>query len=190
MPGSQASAEPWGPGRLVLVVGPSGAGKDTLIGLARQALDGDPAVVFPRRLVTRETNRWEDHDTLTPAEFEAGVASGRWPLCWRAHGLGYALPPSLPADIAAGRTVVVNLSRAMVAQARRRFAHVVVVYVTAPPEVLAARVAGRGRNDDVAERVGRKAPEERDLAADCIIDNSGRADIAAAELLRIIRETF
>ena len=39
-----------GPGRLVLVAGPSGAGKDTLIAHARAACRNDATVVFPRRM--------------------------------------------------------------------------------------------------------------------------------------------
>ncbi len=50
-----------GPGRLVLVVGPSGAGKDTLIGLAQAACAEDGTIVFPRRVVTREASASEDN---------------------------------------------------------------------------------------------------------------------------------
>jgi ribose 1,5-bisphosphokinase len=47
------------PGRLVLVIGPSGAGKDTLIGLAQAACADGNDVVFPQRVVTREASSLE-----------------------------------------------------------------------------------------------------------------------------------
>jgi len=67
---------PIGPGRLVAVAGPSGAGKDTLLRFARNLLGGDPNIVFPRRVVTREPSAEEDHDALSEAGFAAAVAAG------------------------------------------------------------------------------------------------------------------
>lgn len=60
------------PGRLDLVVGPSGAGKDMLIRLARAALACEPRYVFPRRLVTRPPSADEDNDPIDEAAFAAG----------------------------------------------------------------------------------------------------------------------
>ena len=57
-------------GHLVLVVGPSGAGKDSVIAGARAALKGDAGVVFPRRFVTRLSNPdAEDHVSMSEMEF-------------------------------------------------------------------------------------------------------------------------
>jgi ribose 1,5-bisphosphokinase len=69
-----------GPGRLVLVVGPSGAGKDTLIDGARRALADDPSVVFPRRVVTRPTSISEDNTFACAEEFTQAVTDGRFSL--------------------------------------------------------------------------------------------------------------
>jgi ABC-type phosphonate transport system ATPase subunit len=52
------SSQPIGPGRLVLVVGPSGAGKDTVIAGTKAACAGDPGIVFSRRPKRKTTIRW------------------------------------------------------------------------------------------------------------------------------------
>ena len=160
-------------GTFVAIVGPSGAGKDTLIAHARGELAGRADFLFARRLVTRPANAFEDHDTIDEAGFEAGHASGRFALSWRAHGLGYALPASILVALGEGRHVVCNLSRGVLPLARSRFARVVVVEVTAPEDVLAARLAARGRESRAAidERLAREAARRGELRADLVIVN-------------------
>ncbi|HEV2955010.1 MAG TPA: phosphonate metabolism protein/1,5-bisphosphokinase (PRPP-forming) PhnN [Xanthobacteraceae bacterium] len=178
-----------GPGRLVLVVGPSGAGKDTLLDLARAALRDDASVVFPRRVVTRAAAD-EPHDTMESAAFENAARAGAFALTWDAHDLRYGIPAGIDADIRAGRTVVCNVSRTIVDAARERYARVLVVLVTAPPEVLAARLAARARGSDgdLSLRLAR-SENFAALAADCVIANVGAPEAGADALMAAIVAT-
>ena len=174
-----------GPGRLVLVVGPSGAGKDTLIARAR-AMCRDDQVVFPRRVITRPASAAENNDTLTDEAFDAALAGGAFALSWNAHGLKYGIPRSIESDIGAGRTVVCNVSRTVVAAARARYAHMTAVLITAPPAVLAARLAKRGRASDGAiENRIRRTVDER-FAPDLVITTVGSVDDNERRLLDIV----
>ena len=137
-----------GPGRLILVVGPSGAGKDTVLSLVREATRDDTRVVFPRRVITRVADGSEDHDSVSLAQFDQGVADGAFAVWWDAHGNKYGIPASAQDAIAAGATVVCNVSRTVVAALRRRYLHVVAVLITAPTAVLEERLAARRRSSD------------------------------------------
>lgn len=185
---TQDAAGGIGPGRLVLVVGPSGAGKDTLLRLARAASVDDPSVVFPRRVVTRESSADEDNVAVTFDEFRRAREHGDFAVHWEAHGHFYALSTGVDDDIRAGRTVVVNVSRTVISALRQTYANVVVVAVTAPPEVLAARLAARARHSDgnIAERLTRNV-DEASAPADVTILNAGTADYHSRQLLRVIR---
>ncbi|MGY8666773.1 phosphonate metabolism protein/1,5-bisphosphokinase (PRPP-forming) PhnN [Bradyrhizobium sp. UFLA05-109] len=177
-----------GPGRLVLVVGPSGAGKDTLLGLAKAALTEDHDVVFPRRIVTREASAAEDNVSVTPDEFRRGLDHGDFAAHWEAHGLSYALPVDINDDIRAGRTVVVNISRTVIGALRQAYGNVVVVAITAPPNVLAQRLAARARHSDgnITERLKRHV-DEASAHADVTIVNAGSPDYHSRQLVRVIR---
>jgi ribose 1,5-bisphosphokinase len=185
---AQAGPALVGPGRLVLVVGPSGAGKDTLIDGARDACQGDPRFVFPRRLVTRPASQFEDHDTLSQTLFDQAVVEGRLALWWNAHGLKYGIPASIDDDIRAARTVVCNVSRTIVAAARERYAQVAVVMITASAEILAARLAARDRTSDgkVADRMARSTALEQSFHADFVIKNVYRPENGVRRLLDVI----
>jgi ribose 1,5-bisphosphokinase len=184
----QKAASPVAAGTFICVIGPSGAGKDTLIRLARLELGARPGFLFPPRFVTREKSAFEDHEILSPAQFDAGLREGRFALHWQAHGLSYAIESSILPALAAGATAVCNVSREAVAAAREKFADVKVVAITAPEAVLAARLAARGREspEAVSERLARNqsfaAGRHIEPAPDITILNSGRPEAAAKAL--------
>ena len=79
---------------LVLVVGPSGAGKDTLLNAACDALGDDPTVRFVRRVITRPAPRPgeadpEAFDAVDEQEFERLRDAGGFAL-W--SGTSFAAP--------------------------------------------------------------------------------------------------
>jgi ribose 1,5-bisphosphokinase len=176
-------------GTLVLVVGPSGAGKDTLIAAAREALADDPGFVFPRRIVTREAvKELEDHDTISREDFAAWRAADGFALSWDAHGLSYALPKSILADLEAGRTVVANTSRQVLGEAVARYGTQVVL-VTADRAVRAARLSGRGRESeaDVAARLAREGAALPPGVEATVIDNSADLATAVTAFIAVLR---
>ena len=185
---AQGEAGTIGPGRLVLVVGPSGAGKDTLLRLAQAACIDDRSVVFPRRVVTRDSSADEDNIAMSRDEFSRACEQGEFAVHWEAHGHSYALPREINDDIRAGRTVVVNVSRTVIGALRQAYANVAVVAITAPPDVLAQRLAARARRSDgdIAERLTRSV-DAAAAQADVTILNAGSADYHGRQLVRVIR---
>jgi ribose 1,5-bisphosphokinase len=134
------------------VVGPSGAGKDTLIAGA-MALRPDLRLV--RRVITRPTEAGgEDFEGVTEAEFATRKARGDFALDWRAHGLHYGI---LKTEVAGTGTVLFNGSRAALPLALQVFPTLRVILVTAPDAVLADRLSARGREsaDDIRDRLAR-----------------------------------
>lgn len=171
-------------GGFVFVVGPSGAGKDSLIAYARGAFAGNERILFPRRIVTRASSEHEDHDSLNEASFAEAESSGAFALSWRAHGLGYAIPKAAREDVEAGKVAVCNISRRVVPWSRVHLPNVAVVEVTAPAEILAARLAGRARleDGDLAARLTRSlevwTPVDASIVNDRSIDEAGRELVA------------
>lgn len=165
-----------GPGRFVLVVGPSGAGKDTLIAGAKTALKTDERFLFPERLITRDAlPEAEVHDTITRAEFDRLTRQGAVALAWEAHGLGYVIPKPVADAVAGGRIAVCNASRKIVPEALRRFPDTHVIHVDALRIVRATRLATRGRETtaEIEKRLAREVPPLPDTVPMTRIDNSG-----------------
>jgi len=83
---------------------------------------------------------------------------------------------------------VCNVSRTVIGDARSRYARATVVLVTAPQEILAARLRERRRSSDgsVIDRVQRSVSPDSELNADVVIENTGSVESAAGMLLRVV----
>lgn len=146
------------PGLFFLVVGPSGAGKDSLMDGARARLS-DQQFVFAKRIVTRPPGMvGEDYESCEPQRFAARKANGEFLATWQAHGYDYGLSNQLAIDQAHGKHIVANGSRAVVSEIAQTIPNLVVIHVTAPIELLAQRLAKRGRETEVEirERLNRR----------------------------------
>lgn len=179
------------PGVLVLVIGPSGVGKDTLIAGARKALKEDRRFSFVRRVVTRSVDAdLEDHDSMAPDEFAVAEKAGRFALTWRANDLNYGLPLGLDTDLALGRVVVANISRHAVPQAIARYPMCRIIQISAEISVRADRLAKRGR-EDRDQIVARLARVGASLPADVtpiVIDNSNSISVGIHAFLMSLRQ--
>ncbi len=172
---------------LVLVVGPSGAGKDTLLQAAAQQLAHDRRIRFVRRVVTRPPGMvGEDYDSLTEQAFDAQREGGAFAFAWRAHGLQYGIPADIGIDIAEGRLAVANVSRAVIAEAAQRFP-LRVIAISAPADILARRLAARGREDavDLARRLARSIALPLPIEYETIV-NDGTVEAGAKRLVDLL----
>jgi ribose 1,5-bisphosphokinase len=148
--------------RLIVVVGPSGAGKDSVLN-AWAALrgPGDAAVHLARRVITRPADgSAEQHEPLNADDFAAQAQAGAFAAVWAAHGLHYGVRHPQFAPLSEGAWVVLNSSRAHLPVLRAQAPRLSVVEITAPAALRAQRLAQRGRDDadDRAKRLLREVP--------------------------------
>lgn len=173
-------------GRLIAVVGPSGVGKDSLIG-AMAAERPELGVV--RRVISRAPELGgEDFEPVSEARFAELKANGAFCLDWGAHGLRYGIPRRVADDVATGADRLCNLSRGVLGLAAEVFPRLVVLNVTASPETLARRLKGRGRETEaeIVRRLSRTVDLPDGLVV-TTIRNDGRLEDAVAQALAALQ---
>lgn len=177
-----------GSGALFAIVGPSGAGKDTLIHWLRHR--GETRhVLFVRRTVTRDVDsEHEDHDTLSVPAFEAARARARFTVTWGAHGMFYGVPATALSHVRRGGFAVVNGSRKALPDLRAAFPNLIVVHVDASADVRAARLRQRGREtlEEIEARLDRAMPPPAGDDDTVHVDNSGPIEVAGSRILALM----
>lgn len=144
--------------RLVYVVGPSGAGKDSVLRWARHHLAATPSVRWARRTITRAAHPGDEaHEAVDDVQFLALLEGGAFALNWQANGLHYGIRHCETAPLAHGHWVLVNGSRGHLEPTRNRFPGLAVVHICASPDTLRQRLLARGREgpDAVEARIHR-----------------------------------
>lgn len=178
-------------GRLFYVMGPSGAGKDSLLKAVKPLLCGLP-VAFVRRYITRSSDKGEWHIPVSRTRFARMEEEGAFALTWYSHGCSYGIAGSTDLALAHGIFLVVNGSREALPRAVQHYPNLVPFLIDVDPSVLRSRIEGRGRESgkDIEERLQRAfmpLPPVPGMMPCLHIDNSGSLEDAALHMARLMQ---
>jgi ribose 1,5-bisphosphokinase len=144
--------------RLIYTVGPSGAGKDSLLAWLRLNKPEQFDMHFAKRCITRAVQAdGEQHESIDTETFHRLRDANAFALHWHANGLRYGVRRDEVTPLKNGKWVVINGSRAHVAQARTTFPDLCLLHINASKETLRKRLKVRGREtpDAIEARIAR-----------------------------------
>jgi len=184
-------------GRIVYLMGASGAGKDSLIDYALTHFPGPRNFAVVRRYVTRKSsgeNSRCDHP-LTPAEFRRRQQEGFFCMTWQGYGYHYGIArQELETLLRKPLNGIINGSRRYHPQARRQYPGLVAILVRADPGLRWLRLETRRRDDpeELATRLKKSDAvsglNENRLPPDHILDNNGPLEVAGEQFISILRQ--
>ncbi len=137
--------------KLIYVVGPSGAGKDSLLNWLRAHLAADLPVAWARRTINRPAALdGELHESVATDEFNQLLSSQQFAMHWAANDHLYGIRHAELRSLADPNWVFVNGSRPHIPQAAQLYPGMTVLHITADKEVLRERLLSRGRESSQA----------------------------------------
>ncbi len=173
-------------GVLFLVVGNSGAGKDSIIsGVVNIYPSNLKKIYAPKRYITRPPSETEKNISISPLEFKKMEKDGEYALKWHIYGLDYGIHIEIEDWLKNGHPVIINVSRTIVNEAKEKYKNVKVVFIDVPFEITYQRIKDRKRESEelLNERIERAKNNQKFPEANFIVDNSGKLDDAINHLL-------
>jgi len=184
------------PGMLILVVGNSGSGKDSIMrGVKEKYPSNLKELYLTQRYITRPYSDTENYIAIKPEDFKKLSLQGEFVLEWHIYGLDYGVPIEIDGWLEKGHPVLVNVSREIIKKARSMYQNILVVFIDVPFEITLKRVKERARESGarLEERILRASQNQTIPDADFIVDNSGDLQDAINQflnyLISIIRKT-
>ena len=177
------------PGLLILVVGNSGSGKDSIMKGIKERYPSDLKMVhLTQRYITRPSSDTEDNISITPEEFREMSTRDKFALEWHIYGLDYGVPIEIDDWLKKGHPVLVNVSRSIVKKAREIYQNIIVVFIEVPFEVTFKRVKERARESGkrLEDRIERAKKNQKFSEADFVVDNSGTLENAINQFLEYL----
>ncbi len=180
---------------LVIISGPSGVGKDTIIAAMRR-LPGAAAYHYVVTCTTRAPRPGEvdgiDYRFLTPEAFARMREAAGFLECAEVHGNWYGTPrDSVRAALAAGRHVVLKIDVQGAATVKREVPDALLIFLMPPStEELFSRLRARGTESahelEVRQRNAMDELARRDDYDHVVENRTGEIDRTAAAIVRII----
>lgn len=149
--------------RLIYVVGPSGAGKDTLLTWLKSRIRSSSLLHWARRTIDRPPSiefNAEQHESVEAEGFEKLLKEGAFAMHWKANSHRYGIRFQEIAPLYQFKWVIVNGSRGYLPTVAKDYPGLTILHITADQELLRKRLIDRGResNEMIEERLRREVP--------------------------------
>jgi ribose 1,5-bisphosphokinase len=147
---------------------------------------------FARRCITRSAQpNGEQNECVDVETFHRNLSENAFALHWHANGLYYGIRHDELAPLQSGKWVILNGSRAHLAEARLKFPDMRILHITASEETIRKRLRARGRetSEAIESRINRTAsisvPASIAIAE---VSNDGTLETAGSTVIRLLRE--